>query len=90
MSSKMQIVKNTLKRRRGVGGAQKDLRNEMKMEAGYRARTHLSGCGIHATPRKLEMSEKREKNRLHSERDTLPSSKKCALLNGTDTLGVQG
>ena len=26
----------------------------MKMEAGYRARTHLSGCGIDATPRKFE------------------------------------
>ena len=42
-----------------VGGEQKDLRKEMKMEAGYRARSHLSGCGAHATPRKLEaISEK--------------------------------
>ena len=48
---------------------------KMEVETSDRARTHLAGCGVHATPRKFEMSERRGKNQLHSERDTLPSSK---------------
>ena len=45
------------------GGAQKEQRKEMKMEAGYRAST-LAGCGLHATLRKFEenlISEKKRK-----------------------------
>ena len=37
-----------------AGGAQEYQRKEMKMEAGHRARTYLSGCVIRATPRKFE------------------------------------
>ena len=44
--------------------AQECQRKEMKMEAGYRARTYFSGCGIRATPRKFEAisEEKRTKD----------------------------
>ena len=53
------------------GGARKDLRKEMKMEAGYRARTHLSGCDVHATPRKFERrfpkKNKKSANRIECE-----------------------
>ena len=46
------------------GGAQEYQRKEMKMEAGHRARTYLSGCVIRATPRKFEaISEEKEEER---------------------------
>ena len=68
------------------GGAQKDQRKEMKMEAGYRARAHLSGCGVHANPRKFEeISESgtRSTQKIEKENETEANYRgsRCALLN---------
>jgi hypothetical protein len=45
-----------------AGGAQEYQRKEMKMEAGYRARTYFSGCGIRATHRNFEAISEEKKD----------------------------
>ena len=56
-----------------------------KDEKGDRARTHLAGCGVHATPRKFEeiSSKLRRKTKLHNERNALILALRAAELRHT-------
>jgi hypothetical protein len=64
----------------------KKIHENRKMETGYRARTHLAGCGVHATQensRRFPKEKKNKEKKQHRERDTLILALRAAELRHT-------